>query len=348
MGRIRIHESRAVSGQLSTDFFDALFALAPDRFALGDTSDSLVVEFIQLQPQIDGHHPPGFKQGVFWLLLDQVVQFCPIKADDAWAFEGDADKAGVAIGAAVFELQWLEWSRNQTVNQACMNGLSLCRSLGLSNSASMEQTETSQWRGLASRLIHPDADSPKLEDTQGFLLQNTARLFDLVREDSVNGAIFVSAPIEWINLRSNTNILEHDLDLADQAQGLHEKYWGIEFDPSLAFSEGVALFSSALEAKFPDIFPKPWCPALIALYVRYCHLIKYGSVKPEEIIAVVNSIRNPEDQSSAQMLAFLLGVSLGANKVHDLDRLFSPQRFLVAKRIADTAQDMDITSAVNN
>ncbi|WP_146179697.1 hypothetical protein [Limnohabitans parvus] len=347
MGRIRIHESRAASGQLNRDFFDVLFALAPDRFALGDTSDVLIVEFTQLQQKIDGHHPPGFNRGVFWLLLDQVVQFFPIKADDAWTFEGDADKARVAISAAVFEPQWEEWSRNQMVNQACMNGLALCRSFGLGNGTSIDENELSHWRGLALRSSYPSATGLVFEDIQGLLLKSTEGLFDLVREDSVKGSIFVSGPIEWINLRSNTNILQQDHDFAEQAHGLHEKYWSVEFDPLLAGSEDISMFTTELEAKFPDMFPRPWSPALIALHVRYSHLIKYGSVNPDEIIAAVNAINSSDDQSSAQLLAFLFGVSLGANKVHDLDRLLHPQRYQVSRPNADTAQGSDPISTVN-
>lgn len=338
MGRIRIHESRAISGQLETDFFNALFALLPDRFALGDTSDCLVVEFIQIQQQIDGHKPPGFERGFLWLLLDQVIQFSPIKAEDAWTFEGEADKAHVVISPPMFETQWSEWARTQTVNQACMNGLALCRSLGLGNGTSMDESELFQWRGLALRSIHPSPSGFGFEDAQGILLKSTESLFDLVREDSLKGSIFVSGPIKWINLRSNTNILEQDLDFAEQAQGLHEKYWSVEFSPLLAGSEDISMFTTALEAKFPDMFPRPWSPALIALYVRYCHLIKYSSVKPDEIIAAVNAINSSDDQSSAQLLAFLFGVSLGANKVHDLDRLLHPQRYQVSRPNADTAQ----------
>lgn len=339
MGRIRIHESRAASGQLNTDFFDVLFSLAPDRFALADTSDFLVVEFIRLQQKIDGYHPPGFNQGVFWMLLDQVVQFFPIKADDAWTFEGDADKAQVAISAAVFESHWVEWSRNQTANQACMNGLALCRSLGLGDGTSMDESELSHWRGLALRASYPSAPGLEFEDIQGFLLKSTESLFDLVREDSASGSIFVSGPIEWINLRGNTNFLERDLDFAEQAQLLHEKYWAIEFHPSFACAEDISLFFSALYAKVPDMFPGPWKPALIALYLRYSHLIRHGSVKPDEVIAAVDAMTSTGDRSSAFLLAFLLGVCLGSNKVHGLDRLLNPRNFKVARLVSASSRD---------
>lgn len=196
--------------------------------------------------------------------------------------------------------------------------------------------------------MYPSSSGLEFEDAQGILLKSTESLFDLVREDSVKGSIFVSAPIEWINLRSNTNILEKDLDFAEKAQLLHEKYWSVEFAPFLAGSEDIASFTTSLEAKFPDIFPRPWSPALIALYVRYCHLIKYSSVKPDEIIAAVNAIRRPDEQSSAQLLAFLLGVSLGANKVHALDRLLHPHRFNVAKPITATGKVTDPISKVKS
>jgi hypothetical protein len=223
-----------------------------------------------------------------------------------------------------------------------MNGLALCRSFGLGNGASIDESELSLWRGLALRSCYPSTPGLGFQDIQELLLKSTESLFDLVREDSANGSIFISGPIEWINLRSNTNFLEHDLDLADQAQGLHGKYCSHTFDPCLADSEDIALFSSSLKGKFPDMFPGPWSPELIALYVRYSHLIKFGSVQPEEIIAAVNAIRKPDDQSSAQLLAFLIGVSLGANKVHVLDRLLHPQRFKVITENADTELPLQV------
>jgi hypothetical protein len=347
MGRIRLHESRAVSDQLETDFFDTFFALSLDRFALRDTSDFLIVECIILQQTVDGFLPPGKEVGVSWLCLDQIIRFFPIQSDDAWAFEIDATKAQVVIGSADFEPQWLNWSRNQTATQGCMDGLALCRILGLGNETSMDRSELLQWRELAVRVIYPSSNTLELEDIKGFLLDSAENLFELVREDSVKGSVFVSGPIEWINLRSNTNVLEHDLVLAEQAQGLHEKFWSLDFDPLLAVSEDIVIFSNTLEEKFPDMFPRPWSPSLIALFIRYCHLIKYSSVKPEEIIAAVNAVKRPDDQSLAQLLSFLLGVLLGANKVHALDRLLNAQRFKIATQIKDAAPITDSVSTGN-
>jgi len=64
-------------------------------------------------------------------------------------------------------------------------------------------------------------------------------------------------------------------------------------------------------------------------------MIRHGSVKPEEIIAAINALRRPGDHSSAQLLAFLLGVALGSNKVHALERLLHPERFKIAKSLPD-------------
>ena len=335
MGRIRLHASRAISDQFRTNFFDSLFALTPDRFALGDTSDYLVVEFIELQQKIDGQSAPGCERGVYWLSLDQVAQFFPIKADDAWTFESDADKANVSFSAAMFEPQWLDWSRNQTVNQAYINGMTLCRTLGLTYDSERVQSEKTMLRGLAMDSLYPVVDGLGADDFQKNFFLSVESLFDLVRGDSDKGSLFVSCPVEWVCHRSNVNLLEEDPTLGDLAQRELEMYWSVKFDPALSESEGITRLFDALKAKVPDFFPGSWTPALITLYVRYSHLIRYGSVKPEEIVAAINALRRPGDQSSAQLLAFLLGVALGANKVHALERLLHPERFKIAKSFSD-------------
>lgn len=335
MGRVRLHESRAVSDQLDNDLYDALFSLAPDRFSLGDTSDFLIVEFVQLQHRVGGHHPPGFDRGVLWLLLDQVLRFFPIKADDAWTFKSDAEKAHVEISTAVFEAQWQNWSKKQKVNQACMNGLALSRSLGLDNDTENEQSELDHLHELTMHSLYPVDGRLGVEDFLSSFFTKIESLFDLVRSDADKGAIFISCPVEWVNLRSNTNVLEQNVDLGNMAQLDHEIYWATAFEPSLAGSEGIMRCHDVLQTNAAEYFPGAWTPALITLYVRYSHLIKYGSVNPDEIIAAVNALKKPDDQSSAQLLAFLLGVALGANKVHALERLLDPDRFKITKSHSD-------------
>jgi hypothetical protein len=203
-------------------------------------------------------------------------------------------------------------------------------------------------RELAMHLLYPVVDGSSTEEFQRNLLTNIERLFDLVRGDSDKGSIFISCPVEWVNHCSNTNLLEQDLDLGDLAQREHEIYWTTEFDPLLTESEGIVRFFDTLQAKGSNFFPGAWTPALITLFVRYSHLIRYGSVKPDEIIAAVNALRRPDDQSSAQLLAFLIGVSLGANKVHALDRLLHPLSFKVATSNVDTAQVSGPISTVHS
>ncbi len=105
MGRIRLHESRAVScdEQLSVESFELLFSLAADRFLLGETSDFLITEYDCLRTEIEGIQPPGHEFGLRWLLLQDVTRFFPLRTDDSWAFEADAHKAQVTLSEAFFE-----------------------------------------------------------------------------------------------------------------------------------------------------------------------------------------------------------------------------------------------------
>jgi hypothetical protein len=332
MGRIRLHESRAILApdQWGPAFFHALFSMAPDRFALGETSDVLITECSGLQREIDGVKAPGDARGVRWLLLEDVVRFFPIRDDDAWAFETDALKAQVVLEASEFEAAWAQWSKAQLVDRAYIDGLSLMRSLGLLSPQTLEDGKFAEWRGFAQELVSPISDTADQLKFSARLLRSCDRLFDMVREDSDCGSIFVSCPVEWINLELGENILESDVQLAELAHQLHGKYLSIPFDPSLACAPDVADFAAQLCARVPGAFPEYWTPEVISLFVRYAHRIKFGSVGPAEVIATVRAVDKPDDTRAMGLLAFLLGVSLGSNKAHSLARLLHRDRFKVA------------------
>jgi hypothetical protein len=161
-------------------------------------------------------------------------------------------------------------------------------------------------------------------------LSSRDRLFDLAREDADSGAFFVSCPIEWINLRSDSNIFDTDVVLADLAQHLHQKYLNVPFEASLAIAEDIEEFETLLISKAPDAFPGAWRPAMISLYVRYSHRLRFGSSTPNDIVASVRAIDTSSDRRAAEMLAFLLGVALGSNKTHSIERSLHHGRFAVA------------------
>lgn len=331
-GRIRLHESRAVSssGELEPESFNALVSVAPDRFSIGETSDFLITECRTLQPEIEGVRPPGFQHGIQWLLLEDVIRFFPLRADDAWSFESDAQKARVVLDKAAFESLWEQWFKCQIVDQAWVNGLTLMRALVRGFSSDADARGLLRWRVLAEKIVAPDKDGPDNTDFYSNFLKSRDRLFDLVREDVDRGSFFISCPIEWVNLRSDTNILEVDAALAEQAHGLHEKYWNVPFAPSLFRADDLASFAALLRAKVPDAFPDKWSPATISLYVRHSHRIRFGSVAPDEIVGAVHAIETADDGGAAEFMAFLLGVALGSNKTHSLERSLHHGRFKVA------------------
>lgn len=329
MGRIRLHESRSVScdEQLSEESSELLFSLAADRFLLGETSDFLITEYSCLRTEIEGIQPPGWESGLRWLLLQDVTRFVPLRADDSWAFEADANKAQVTLSEALFERHWNRWFKDQLADQACINGLTLIRALELGTSSNQADVVSASWPPLAAQIVHFNTDAIDATDFARTFFKNRNLLFDLVREDLDSCAFFISCPIEWINLKSETHIFDTDAELAEQAQRLHEKYLNVSFESSLAKLEDIRDFESLLLAKAPDAFPGAWSPSLISLYVRYGHKIQFGSSAPDEIIAAVRAIDTPEDRRPAELLAFLFGVALGSNKAHGLERLLHAKRF---------------------
>jgi hypothetical protein len=262
-----------------------------------------------------------------WLLLQDVMRFFPIRADDAWAFEADAQKAQVRVSEASFERQWNQWFKDQVANQAGINGLTLMRALGLGGSSDPQESFALSWKALARQAAVLDTQGLGTSDFTANFLNCRDRLFDLVREDADSGAFFVSCPIEWINLRSDINFFDSDADLAELAHRLHEKYLNVAFDPSLICAEDLKEYETLLLAKAPEAFPDAWRPAMISLYVRFNQRIRFGSTAPDDIVASVRAIDTPCDRRAAEMLAFLFGVALGSNKTHSLERALDPKRF---------------------
>jgi hypothetical protein len=328
MGRIRLQEARAVCSLegLGPEDFDALFSKAADRFSLRETSDFLITEYTHLETQIEGMQPPGFDGGVRWLLLENVLRFLPLQADDSWAFESDAQRAQVTLSDALFERHWRRWFSDQTAYQATVNGLALRRILGLGESVS-QGSESFRWQCLAKQLTLVDSSERDTSQFSAKLIGSLDRLFELVREDSESCALFVSCPIEWINLHSTTNIFDLDPELAELAQGLHEKYADTAFEPSVALAEDLREYEAILLSRAPQSFPSVWRPALISQYVRFSHKMRFGSVSPGEVLAAVRALDTPDDRLSAELLAFLFGVGLGANRTHSLERAIEPGKF---------------------
>ncbi len=350
MGRIRLQEARAVTtlGQLNSESYELLFSLAADRFLLGETSDFLITEYRCLQSEIEGIQPPGFEIGVRWLLLADVIRFFPICTNDAWVFESDAHKAQVTLSNAEFELQWNKWFKDQIVKQACINGLTLKRVLGFRASSDAQPINFSDWIALAKQITTSENEGAGPADFAIKFIETRDRLFDLVREDADCAAIFVSCPIEWINLRSGSNIFDTDADLAEQAQHLHKKYLNVPFESSLANADDLREFETLLIAKLPDAFEGPWQPAMMSIYIRYSHKIKFGSVTPDDIVTAVSAINISNSRSSAEMLAFLLGVALGSNKTHSLERLLDLKKFDMFKRTEATSNSTIKSSSIGN
>jgi hypothetical protein len=329
IGRIRIHESRAKQrqDQLDKSFFDTIFSLSLERFSLGETSDLLITEFKFLENKAYGFSPPGAENGVKWLLLEQVIRFLPIRGDDSWVFEADALKASIALTAAEFEPQWNDWLKEKMIEQSCMNGLSLLQAVGLKSEPIENEKKISEWRELAARAIAPSLAGIDESDYATHFLKNSEKIFHMVREDADKGAIFVSCPIEWINFRLSSDVMLTNTDLAEHAQRLHEKYSNAPFEPKLVNTEELAIFSAYLQATYPDVFPGSWTPALVTLYVQYSHRVKFGSVSPEDILAAVQALSIKEPETPLNLFVFLIGIALGPNKTHSLERLLNPHRF---------------------
>lgn len=330
-GRIRLHESRVVGDpeHASHGTSHELFALAPDRFGLGESADLLVAEVNGVRIQQEGTEPGARHHGMRWLLLEDVIAFFPVRADDAWVFEADAESAQIMLSQPRFEGLWKSWTKAERQRQACINGTTLARHLGLLDEGAVGP-EDMAWSDLASLAIDPKGCDPRFSGLTASLLLNRDKLFNEVREDTDSSAIFVSCSVKWTNLHSGAEVLELERDLKGRAHSLYERYRGIPFDMSTVAEPELACFLKDLASTMPAAFSDEWRPATVTLYARYFQRMRFGKPTPDEVVGVVRAAEVVAGRRPARLLAFLLGVAMESNRVHDLARQLRPDQFPVA------------------
>jgi hypothetical protein len=327
-GSIRLHASRAVGNpeHAPPGARHELFSLAPDQFALGESSDLLVAEVSQIRAKEEGVEEGARHHGMGWLLLEDVIAFFPARADDAWVFEADAETARVSLSAPRFEGLWQSWAKAERERQAYANGMALCRLLRLLDDGATGP-EGMEWSDLAALAIDPKGSDSRFSGLTVSLLLNRDALFDRVRADTNVSAVFVACPVEWADMHSKANALEREPVLMGLAHLLHERYRDVPFNTLTVADPELAGFLKELSSKVPVAFNDEWRPATLTLYTRYLHRIRFGKPSPDEVVGAVKAAEALDGRRPARLLAFLLGVALESNRIHALARQLQPEQF---------------------
>ena len=346
-GRIRLHTSRVVGDpeHATQGSHHKLFALAPDRFTIGESADLLVAEVSDIRVQVEGAEPDAHCDGMGWLVLEDVIAFSPVRADDAWAFEADAERAQVRLSEPRFDGLWHSWTKAERHRQACINGAGLSRLLALQDDGATGP-EGMEWSDVALLAIDPKDSNPRFAGLTANVLLKRDALFNLVRADSDFSAIFVSCPVEWANILAGANVLEGEPELEGRANWLHERFSRIPFDVSTAANPDLACFVQDLALKVPAAFSDDWRPATVTLYARYIHRLRFGKPTPDEVVDAVKAAEALDGRRPARLLAFLLGMALDSNRNHTLARLLQPERFSVAAQASPAKSDKAPMDAV--
>jgi hypothetical protein len=168
------------------------------------------------------------------------------------------------------------------------------------------------------------------DEVTSFLLQSRESLFDMVREDVDNAAIFISCPVEWIKARCGDGVWDGDNGFVQRAQLLYHRFAGVPFSLELARTRELADFMGAVRDHAPSAFSQWWTPLSIVLYVLYYHQLRFGNVDPDQVLAAVSAVESSVGKNPARMLGFLLGVRMGAAGAHQIERFSCPEKFAVA------------------
>jgi len=327
-GRISTQSSRIFEIQNFDDNFlvDEFFNSIPERHAIGASVDYIVAQMIKNK---EGFDADDEKQKTTQLIeLANVISFFPLQDQDEWNFSGDAEKIDIKISKSRLENQWLAWTKNQLKKEATRNGLLLQELFNLKSNE--DQTLDNLSYSQIFDLLKGDVDATV--ETTGLtekIIRSYKEFFNVSQEDFDKNSFWISNVISYINTNSTVDFFEKNPESAVIALELHERYFQQDF--SLKIKEEISLISYLdtlnKEASFFNEF---WSPLTIVLFTRLKRRIEFAKPKPEEIIENLLFIKDMAGKKSAQLLTFIVGVLLGSNKVHSIERIIQPHKFSVA------------------
>lgn len=331
-----MHEGRPVSLPVSDGVKEnhEIFSLTPDRFGVGESSDLLVAEIRDDWLQNRWFYPGIPGESVHWLGLDAVIEFMPVQELDRWVFEADAEKIGVKLSPARFENLWLSWTRRENACAARIDGGTLVEICDLSEFLEIGPDGLS-WQNLSELAIDPDCRPVDSASSIWKLLKNREELFELCREDGDVAAFFISCAVEWVNHLSDRNFLEVNPTFGERAYALHQRLSGMPFDSSVLTDPTVKEFFSDLVNLKPEFFSIVCKPLTVAFYVKYFHRLRFGKPSPDEVINVINTVTVLDGKDAGRVIAFLLGIVLGTNRVQALARLIKGKNYSVALQVEE-------------
>ena len=327
-GRIRAQTSRIFEIQnfddniLVDDFFNSI----PERHAIGASVDYIVAEIFKNKEEFD---VVAKNQKITQLIeLTNVISFFTLQDQDEWNFSGDAEKIDIKISKSRLENQWLAWTKNQLKKEAIRNGLLLQELFNLESSEdqTLDNLSYSQICDLLKGDIDETVDPTEMTEK---IIRSYKEFFNVSQEDFDKNSFWISNVIAYIDTNSTVSFFEKNPESAAMAHDLHRRYSQQDF--SLKIKEEVDLISYLETLKNEaSFFNEFWHPLTIVLLTRLKRRIEFAKPKPEEIIENLLFIKDMAGKNSAQLLIFMVGVLLGSNKVHSIQRIIHPQKFSVA------------------
>ena len=307
---------------LVDDFFNSI----PERHAIGASVDYIVAEIFKNEKEFD---VVGENQKTTQVIkLADVISFFPLQDQDEWNFSGDAEKIDIKISKSRLENQWITWTKNQVKKEATRNGLLLQELFNLQSNK--DQTLDNLSYGQICDLLKGDIDvTVNPTELTEKIIRSYKEFFNVSQEDFDKNSFWISNVISYINTNSTVDFFERNPESAAIALDLHERYFKQDF--SLQIKEEVSLISYLETLKNEaSFFNEFWSPLTIVLFTRLKRRIEFAKPKPEEIIENLLFIKDMVGKNSAQLLTFMVGVLLGSNKVHSIERIIQPQKFSVA------------------
>lgn len=315
-------------GQSTSIDAQKLFALAP-QFNLVDAHAFVIAELLP-EWRIAGHSSEvGLSNSLQSLCLEAVKCFFPITTAEVEGLQEKAVAGAILLDAPKFERLWLDWVSHQTQVLARRSAEKLVAVLGLGEW--MPDVSNALIRCTASEI----GASVLEDDLIGMFLDSAKKILkhDEARSDEGTCAHAISCATVWASLFSNRPIPVDGSDLQAKLVTRLKRYREQQYGDADYLTLGLHHDFEALTQEAPGAFDKLLTPISVGIYLRFAVAIQFGPPpQPRHLVTAILRLQDLEGGLAAAICAYLIGLKLKPQLVHQIAMGVDGDKFSVVDR----------------
>lgn len=315
-------------GQSTSVDAQKLFALAP-QFNLVDAHAFVIAELLPEWRMAGPSREVGLSDSLQSLCLEAVKCFFPITTAEVEGLQEKAVAGAILLGAPKFERLWRDWVSHQTQVLTRRSAEKFVAVLGLG-----------EWMPDVSKALNPctasEIGTSVLEDDLiGMFLDSAKKILkhDEARSEEGTCAHAISCATVWASLFSNRPIPVDGSDLQTKLITRLKRYRERQYGDADYLTLGLHHEFEALAQEAPGAFDKLLTPISVGIYLRFAVAIQYGPPpQPRHLVAAILRLQDLEGGLAAAICAYLIGLKLKPQLVHQIAMGVDGDKFPVVDR----------------